>query len=72
MSDNWIKLVPDDPRVMPDVACQLRAKARFAEIAPKADKVELEVNATIRFFDCGKGGRKKGVWTSRPLFFRPL
>jgi len=53
MSDNWIRLVPDDPRVVPDSTRQAHAKARFVEIAPKADAVEVEVFDAIRLFDSG-------------------
>ena len=52
MSDNWIRLVPDDPRYVPDRARQVRAKARFAEIAPKGE-IDVEVRDTVTFFDCG-------------------
>jgi hypothetical protein len=52
MSDNFIRLVPDDPNFVPNAAQQLRAKAWFAEIAPGA-AVEATVCDTIQFFDCG-------------------
>ena len=41
MSDNWIALVPEDPRFVPDAAKQRRARERFAVIAPEADEIEL-------------------------------
>jgi hypothetical protein len=53
MSDNWIALVPEDPRFVPDAAKQRRAHKRFAEIAPEADEIEIKVSKKVVFFDCG-------------------
>jgi hypothetical protein len=53
MSDNWIALVPEDPRFVPDEAKQRRARDRFAEIAPQADEIEIKVSEKVVFFDCG-------------------
>jgi hypothetical protein len=53
MSDNWIALIPEDPRFVPDAANQGRARERFAEIAPGAD-IEIKVSETVEFFDCGQ------------------
>jgi hypothetical protein len=53
MSDNWIVLVPEDPRFVPDVAKQRRACDRFAEIARETDKIEIKVSEMVEFFDCG-------------------
>jgi hypothetical protein len=53
MSDNWIALVPEDPRFVPDPAKQRRACDRFAEIAPEADEVEIKISENVEFFDCG-------------------
>jgi hypothetical protein len=53
MSDNWIVLVPQDPSFIPETAKQLRARDRFAEIAPHAHQIEIKVCDTIRFFDSG-------------------
>lgn len=53
MSDNWIALVPEDPRFVPDAAKQQRARDRFAEIAPEADEIEIKVSENVVFFDCG-------------------
>jgi len=53
MSDNWIALIPEDPRLIPDQAKRERALHRFAEIAPDADEIEIKVSETVQFFDCG-------------------
>jgi hypothetical protein len=53
MSDNWIALIPEDPRFVPDAAKRQRARDRFAEIAPDADELEIKVTEKIEFFDCG-------------------
>ena len=52
MSDDWIRLVPDDPRYVPERDLRARAKARFAEIAPAAE-IDVEVSDAVAFFDCG-------------------
>ena len=53
MSDNWIALIPEDPRFVPDASKQHLARDRFAEIAPDADEIEIKVSDKIQFFDCG-------------------
>lgn len=53
MSDNWIALIPEDPRFVPDQARRDLALDRFAQLAPKADSIEANVSPTIEFFDCG-------------------
>src|SRR5438045_8303449 len=53
MSDNWITLIPEDPRFVPDQAKQFRARERFAEIASDAEEIDVKVSETIQFFDCG-------------------
>jgi len=53
MSDNWIALVPEDPRFIPDAVKQHLARDRFAEIAPEADEIEIRVSDNVEFFDCG-------------------
>ena len=53
MSDNWIALIPKDPRHVPDAERQSRARARLAEIAPDADEIEIKVSDQIEFVDCG-------------------
>lgn len=53
MSDDWIILVPEEPRFVPDQSRQQLAQARFAEIAPEADAVEVKVFDRVTFFDCG-------------------
>lgn len=53
MSDNWIALIPEDPRFVPDASQREAARAKFVAIAPEADKVEIKVSDRIQFFDCG-------------------
>src|SRR5688572_7924312 len=53
MSDNWIALIPENPRFVPDAKKQRRARDRFAEIAPEADEIEIKVSEAVAFFDCG-------------------
>jgi hypothetical protein len=53
MSDQWIVLVPEDARFVPDTLRQARARDRLAAIAPSADELTLEEHERIHFFDCG-------------------
>jgi hypothetical protein len=53
MSDNWITLIPEDPRFIPELVKQSQARERFAEIAPEAAEIEIKVCDKIEFFDCG-------------------
>jgi hypothetical protein len=53
MSDNWIVLIPEDPRFVPAAKLRTRARDRLAEIAPKTAEIELKVNDTVEFVDCG-------------------
>jgi hypothetical protein len=53
MSDDWIQLIPEDPRFIPEPTKQKLARQRFAEIAPNADEIEIEVFERVEFFDCG-------------------
>lgn len=53
MSDNWITLIPEEPRLIPEQAKRERARDRLAEIAPGAEKIELRVFETIQFIDNG-------------------
>ena len=53
MSDNWIILIPEDPRFVPQAKKRARARDRFAEIAPAAREIKVKVRETIEFIDCG-------------------
>jgi len=43
MSDNWIQLIPEDPRFIPDEAQQKLAVRRLREIAPDSEEIEIKV-----------------------------
>lgn len=53
MPERWIMLIPEDPRCIPDEARRQHACARFAEIAPEADAIEITLSENVCFFDCG-------------------
>jgi hypothetical protein len=53
MSDNWIVLIPEDPRFVPSAKLRTRARDRLVEIAPEAEGIEIKVSKTVEFFDCG-------------------
>ena len=52
MSDNWIVLIPENPRHVPEKERQDFARIRFQEICPDA-VIEVKVFEEIQFFDCG-------------------
>jgi hypothetical protein len=54
MSDNYIVLVPVDPRFVPAAEKQQVARKRFAEIAPDVELIDLKVSPNFQFFDCGE------------------
>lgn len=53
MSDDWIVLVPDDPRYVPGEDRQERSRQRLSEMAPDADEVECVNSKCVQFFDNG-------------------
>jgi hypothetical protein len=54
MSDDWITLIPEDPNHVPDATRSHRAKARFAEIVPRAERIEMQLTDAVEFFNCGQ------------------
>jgi len=54
MSDNWIILIPENPETIPVQAQQQHALQAFQRLAPKSDKIEMEVSKELRFIDCGQ------------------
>ena len=54
MSDNFIVLIPLDPRFVPDASRRETARRRFAAMAWGAAEVEMETLDETRFFDCGE------------------
>ena len=53
MSDNFITLIPEDPRFVPEAARQHLAREWFAEFAPAADEIEIKTSERVEFFHCG-------------------
>lgn len=53
MSDNFIVLVPKDPRFAASTDVQRRVAEILRRLAPKADSIEPEVSEAIRFHDAG-------------------
>ena len=54
MSDNWIILIPEDPRLVPSGDRNDRAIALLKFLAPQSEKVEAAVSDLIRFVDAGE------------------
>ena len=53
MSDDWIVLVPDDPRYVPKKDRQEKSRQRLSQITPNADEVQCINSECVKFFDCG-------------------
>lgn len=53
MSDNWISLIPEDPRYIPSEQQRERAIILFRELAPDAEEIVIRFSDNIQFFDCG-------------------
>jgi hypothetical protein len=53
MSDDWISIIPEDPKFIPDGRKRSRARDRLAEIAPHAEKIEIKLYEKVEFFNSG-------------------
>ena len=53
MSDNWITLIPEDPRFRPGDKEAEVALNIFKELAPEADEIKIINTEGISFYDCG-------------------
>ena len=51
MSDDYICIIPKDPRYVPASSAELEAVMR--ELMPKAEEIEVETDPGIQFRDCG-------------------
>ena len=53
MSDDFLVIVPRDPRQVPPTDAQQRVLEALARIAPNAEESTSEASEVVRFFDCG-------------------
>jgi hypothetical protein len=53
MSDNWIRVIPEQPDVVLDEERQQRAVSYFRTIMARTAEVRASINDCIVFFDCG-------------------
>ena len=53
MSDNWIILISENPRFVPEEQKRIQALSRFEEIVFDADEISAIIYPQIQFFDCG-------------------
>ena len=54
MSTHWTILISEDPHYVPSPDRQEQARKRFAEIAPEADAIEIEIEDEVSFVYCGE------------------
>jgi hypothetical protein len=52
MSDNWIRVIPEDPRLVPEEHRQEQARRWFTKNAPRAEMIEVRVSDRIEFHSC--------------------
>ena len=52
MSDNSIRLVPQNPRFLPDELRRARAHARLSQLMPSA-QTSVQIYQAVQFIDCG-------------------
>jgi hypothetical protein len=53
MSDNRLKIIPENPDYIPAQNQQSKAESAFLEIAPDSDEINSTVSDGIQFHDCG-------------------
>jgi len=53
MSDNWIRIIPDDLEYIPDQHIQKKLLSYVKQIAPKSEEIESIEYNKIQFIDCG-------------------
>jgi hypothetical protein len=53
MSENWLRLIPADPRYIPSPEAQEQARRALAWLAPRAAKVRATAAPHVRFIDPG-------------------
>ncbi len=54
MSDDYLHLIPSDPRFVPSRQAAEQARAQLATLLPEADEIVAEVYDEINFFDAGE------------------
>ena len=60
MSDDFIRVIPRDPRHVPTPQVQRRVVELLAQWAPGAEDITAETSEEIRFFDCGENFKQIG------------
>ena len=53
MSDNFVTLIPEDPKYVPTADQQSAAGKHMRELAPDSGEITTETFDTVQFFDCG-------------------
>lgn len=59
MSDNWLLVIPSDPKFVPSEPAQQEAMKQLRSFVPAASSVDVTTSKEIRFIDCG--GNWSGV-----------
>src|SRR5580698_3325541 len=54
MSDNWIRIIPEQPDFVPEEENQQRALSFLRQLAPRSQEIRTTVGDRIGFVDCGE------------------
>ena len=54
MSDDYILVIPRNPRYVPTPEVQRHLVELLAQLAPDAEDITVEASEEVRFFDCGE------------------
>ena len=53
MADTFLRLIPEEPTLVPSATARERAHGALARALPRADDVLAQVTQDVRFIDCG-------------------
>ena len=49
MSDDYLRLIPSEPGLVPDAAARQRAQVRLRELLPRAEDVRATITQHVEF-----------------------
>ena len=54
MSDQFLRLIPVDPQLMPLPSARFEAEQLFRQLLPDADEIEVRTMSQVTFIDCAE------------------
>jgi hypothetical protein len=58
MSDNYLRLIPEEPEFVPDPKASVQAVLTLQSLAPLAEEIKASITETIRFINQGSNFEK--------------